>query len=254
MGQYPGDGALLVTVPSINMTEGERATANDTDPDFCCHDGLPWVCVTGEGDAWISCETHEDCRLGETCQERPPTGLNTVWYKFEAPRAPFGEDSTSVSLSTCFTSGSSTDSLLQAFAASDPTSEETACSSLSPIGCSDDVPGCANGGKNGEMCLTNLTPGDTYYVMVAAKTWEAQTTVYTLSVNSPCIAGQDQKPGDHDFDGDADLFDFAAFQACFTGPGPAVVPACCGLFDLDSRDADVDLHDFAHFNGSLNGP
>ena len=152
------------------------------------------------------------------------------------------------------TSGWSSDSLIQAFAVGDPTSEETACNSLSPIGCSDDVLGCASGGRNGEMCLTNLTPGDMYYVMVAAKTQEASGYAYKLSVNSPCSATPGDKPGDHDFDGDVDLHDFAGLQACFTGPGPAQVPECCSLFDLDSRDSDVDIHDFARLKDSLDGP
>ncbi len=58
-------------------------------------------------------------------------------------------------------------------------------------------------------------------------------------------------PGDFDLDGDVDLDDFAAFDACVTGPQGLIEPAC-GLGDLD-RDLDIDLADLAllqlHFTG-----
>jgi RHS repeat-associated protein len=57
--------------------------------------------------------------------------------------------------------------------------------------------------------------------------------------------------GDVDSDTDADLFDFAAFQQCFTESG---VPyeAACDLFDSD-WDLDVDLTDFAVFSAAIAG-
>jgi len=57
--------------------------------------------------------------------------------------------------------------------------------------------------------------------------------------------------GDADGDGDVDLFDYAAYVDCVTGPGGRRADAC-ELFDADG-DGDVDLHDFAplqvHFSG-----
>lgn len=52
-------------------------------------------------------------------------------------------------------------------------------------------------------------------------------------------------PGDYDGDGQADLNDFAYFQACYSGPGGAPPPNCQS-FDFD-RDADIDVADFAYF-------
>jgi probable HAF family extracellular repeat protein len=57
--------------------------------------------------------------------------------------------------------------------------------------------------------------------------------------------------GDSDADGDADLHDFARFQACYAPAGP-VEPAC-HVFDFDN-DNDVDLDDFSVFADSLRGP
>ncbi|MHC4062935.1 MAG: hypothetical protein ACYSUQ_03105 [Planctomycetota bacterium] len=57
--------------------------------------------------------------------------------------------------------------------------------------------------------------------------------------------------GDGDFDGDIDLKDFAAFQACFApGEGPAPLP--CAIHDLDG-DGDVDLDDYVEFYSGLTG-
>jgi len=59
--------------------------------------------------------------------------------------------------------------------------------------------------------------------------------------------------GDLDNDGDADLTDFASFQACFNGPNRAPGQTGCADADLDG-DTDVDLADFGTFQGCFNGP
>ena len=59
-------------------------------------------------------------------------------------------------------------------------------------------------------------------------------------------------PGDCDADGDVDLADYLAFEACFTGPGIAVA-ADCGCADFDS-DADADLADLVAFQAVFTGP
>ncbi|GMU22596.1 MAG: hypothetical protein AMXMBFR13_26810 [Phycisphaerae bacterium] len=60
-------------------------------------------------------------------------------------------------------------------------------------------------------------------------------------------------PADFDRDGDVDLSDFGAFQACYSGPSvPQNDPACQDQ-KLDG-DADVDLSDFGIFQNCLSGP
>ncbi|MCB9867284.1 MAG: S8 family serine peptidase [Phycisphaerales bacterium] len=44
---------------------------------------------------------------------------------------------------------------------------------------------------------------------------------------------------DHDSDGDCDLRDFAAFQACYTGPLASYADPSCSVFDADA-DGDID--------------
>jgi len=60
-------------------------------------------------------------------------------------------------------------------------------------------------------------------------------------------------PGDYDADGDVDLADFAAWDACTTGPGAGPPASMCAIMDIDS-DADVDLADFAEFSTILANP
>jgi hypothetical protein len=59
--------------------------------------------------------------------------------------------------------------------------------------------------------------------------------------------------GDFDLDGDVDLDDFLAFQACFNGPNRPFAQAECGGADFD-HDVDADLADFLTFQGCFNGP
>jgi hypothetical protein len=57
--------------------------------------------------------------------------------------------------------------------------------------------------------------------------------------------------GDYDRDGDVDLDDFAAFQACFSGPAVAYTGDCAKA-DLDT-DSDVDQDDFGVFQRRYSG-
>jgi len=61
---------------------------------------------------------------------------------------------------------------------------------------------------------------------------------------------------DVDFDGDVDQDDFAAFQACFTGSGPATVAGPCICFDhhTGADDPDVDEDDYYAFEACASGP
>ena len=58
-------------------------------------------------------------------------------------------------------------------------------------------------------------------------------------------------PGDDDGDGDVDLADFAAFNACVTGPG-GLADTDCTPFDFD-EDLDVDFADFGSFHLAFTG-
>ena len=60
--------------------------------------------------------------------------------------------------------------------------------------------------------------------------------------------------GDFDHNGALDLFDFAAFQACFTGtPALGSLGPGCFVFDYD-LDTDIDEIDFATWLGNFTGP
>ncbi len=58
--------------------------------------------------------------------------------------------------------------------------------------------------------------------------------------------------GDFDCDGAVDVFDFAAFVACASGPGGGILLDGCETFDFDA-DVDVDLNDFGGFQGIFGG-
>lgn len=69
---------------------------------------------------------------------------------------------------------------------------------------------------------------------------------------TPC-----SKPfADADGDGDVDQADFAAFQACFSGPGVLLTGTNCACFDVDNQvgDSDIDAEDLAAFNNCITGP
>jgi hypothetical protein len=60
------------------------------------------------------------------------------------------------------------------------------------------------------------------------------------------------RTGEYDFDGDIDLDDYAAFEACMTGPGPVDGLCQCRFLDID-HDRDVDLADFAELQQAFTG-
>jgi len=144
-----GDGARPVGLPS--STEGDCVHATDAaaDPGFCCHNG-------GDGSR----------------------GLGTVWFKFIATHD-------SALLHTCNSNAPATDSLLQVFAAGNPTDDASACGSLRVIGCNDDTAGCGSDSTNSRLCLHDLIVGQPYYVLVAAKGAQSLGR-YRLNVSAPC--------------------------------------------------------------------
>ena len=64
-----------------------------------------------------------------------------------------------------------------------------------------------------------------------------------------------QRFGQWDTDGDADMLDFAGLQVCYSGPSPDAQPsaACLSVFDSDC-DGDIDLTDYWRFLDVLSGP
>jgi hypothetical protein len=134
------EGARLMTdvPPSSAETDSGRATESPDDPDFGCYLNNPGA-----------------------------RGLQTVWYKFVATYSTaFLQTCTSNSPPPSEPQG---DSLIGVFAVGDPSTPETQCHSLIPVGCSDDFAGCGSSGKNSKLCLQRLIPGNLYYVMVASK-------------------------------------------------------------------------------------
>ncbi len=190
------EGARLITLPTVVDANTMTATTNQFDPGFCCHTGIPGDPSSGPGDP----------------------AVNTVWFRFVAP-------TDSVFLSTCCSDarpgGDAKDSLVQvlepvdqdrgicadgnpcSIAAQDcvdgSTCEldlEAACNSLVPVACNDDSDTCGCGGVDqptrSQMCVTGLTPGNTYFILVGAKTdvpddnGRTDTGIFALTVTPNC--------------------------------------------------------------------
>lgn len=64
---------------------------------------------------------------------------------------------------------------------------------------------------------------------------------------------QHDNTGDFDLDGDVDLLDAAALQACFSSPSGFSVPADCALGDAN-EDGNVDLADYRQVQALHSGP
>jgi hypothetical protein len=75
--------------------------------------------------------------------------------------------------------------MLQVFRAANPAMEEAACASLEVIGCNDDYPGCGADEGNSSICVTNLTVGETYYILLASS-FAFYLGPYRISIESPC--------------------------------------------------------------------
>lgn len=148
-------GARPIPVPGTVFNENGFATENPADPVFCCHGHQPGG-----------------------------SGLGTIWFRFVAPGS-------QVELDTCRSGSPAFDSMLQVFAVGDDSTPQTACASLTLLGCNDDDPACDARPENSRICLTGLTAGETYYVMLATKS-DADRGRYAIEARTTCTV---QPPG-----------------------------------------------------------
>ncbi len=219
------EGALAIPVPGSKSTSNLKATESILDSGFCCNTGTG-VCV-GEPDAGAPCIVNTDCQSGQ-CSERTDDpgapALGTIWFKFVQGAG------TSAGISTCTSNAPALDSVLQVFEANDNTTQRTACDSLTVIGCNDDTVNCGSSNRNSRVCLRNLTPGKTYYIMLGAKT-DTRRGNYTVTISTSCAGGSpasDPVPNDYCRNATAitDLtpndplvVPFAIGRFCLSGPG-----------------------------------
>ena len=108
------------------------------------------------------------------CCSPESTGSGPLWFKFIATHD-------SIQINTC-ESDPEGDSLINLFAVGDSTSGQTECQTLSLIGCGDD--GCSSSGRHSNLCVSGLTPGATYYIMLASKTPEDK-GIHQIQFKSP---------------------------------------------------------------------
>ncbi len=127
-------------------------TSNDHDTSFSPSFGDPILCCNRDF-------THQRAQA-------------PMWFKFVATH-------TSARISSCNSDLSlDKDTLLQVYRVTDPTNP---CSGLHAIACNDDA-GC---GKLADLCVTGLTPGNLYVVVLGSKS-SADYGVFRLDIQSPC--------------------------------------------------------------------
>ena len=165
-----GSSALEVGADGTTFFGNNGATESATDPGFCCNANAPGA-----------------------------AGYGSVWFKFVATDE-------SVQIDTCY-SDPAGDSLVNVFSVGDPTDEVSACQSLTLIACGDN--GCSNSGRHSLFCADGLTPGATYYIMLASKTPEAKGT-HLLELKSPCQCAAVFPSGDCNLNGQPDGCDLIA--------------------------------------------
>jgi hypothetical protein len=153
-----GRGAVLVEADSSTFFSNAAATESKYGEWFCLAEG-----------------------------EISTLGVGTMWFKFVATDA-------SATIST-INSEPAGDSLVQVFAANDATNDETACATLQPIDCGDDVRGCEVMSNHARFCVRGLVPGNVHYVVVASK-GRYDKGSHQLEILSPCTAGTDDCDAD----------------------------------------------------------
>jgi hypothetical protein len=244
-GAYCAEGAQVCPFNACLRREGQCHDVHDgvgcSDPfccsnvckqdPWCCHVDWDRLCVAAADELCIHSTSHDHCTdtngsrsaleigahsttfFGNTgatedrsdpgfcCNADAPgaTGFGSVWFKFVATDV-------SVQIDTC-QSDPAGDSLVNVFSVGDPTDEVSACQSLTLIACGDN--GCSNSGRHSLFCADGLTPGATYYIMLASKTPEAKGT-HLLELKSPCQCAAVFPSGDCNLNGQPDGCDLIA--------------------------------------------
>jgi hypothetical protein len=163
---------------------------------------------------------------------------------------------TTAGIHTCTSNSPALDSILQVFEASDHSSPLAECNSLIPIACNDDFAGCSSTGRNSRVCLRNLTPGETYYIIVAAKT-DARRGQFIVSIATSCSGATEDcgscPAGQVEFIDPPDGVVDARIPHKLNGPhaplgirsftvsGPSAAPARCWWFCESDPDSNVDI-------------
>jgi len=232
----PGYGALPIEMNSTTVINLDH-TSSVGDPGFCCSTPTPGE--RGAGTVWFKfvAPPNGECdggdRDGLFCDPNAEDPDNTI---DGCPAGVCLSLPSSVELDTCcsvpFEDSPADDSLIQVFAVDDLDrglcadgitscsvsaqdcadgstcvfDEQTACQNLMPIACSDDNEDCdcygyVNSPKLSKVCVTDLIPGDTYYVMMGPKDevddWvQLHLGVYTLRISSPCSLAIPPLPND----------------------------------------------------------
>jgi len=148
--------AAPLAINSVTAATNRRATTSVSNPGYCC---APIPGLPGSPPLGFS------------------RGIRGIWFKFVAPES-------SVRIHTCDSDPPASDSLLAIHRVENADTTESSCDSLVMIACSNNATTCDTGTLS-DLCVDGLTPGETYYVQLAAQS-EEFVGVYRLSVESPC--------------------------------------------------------------------
>ncbi len=166
-------------------------------------------------DPAFSCHNDPDFNNGR--------GFGSVWVNFVATETGL------LRASTCRSVAPADDSLLAVYRVNG------SCANLVPVGCSDDVDGCIEStGFGSDICLSGLTPGQTYAIQLAAWT-EQDRGNYILDLSS---AGCAPIPGDNCADaiaigdGTFNYFTLGENNTRANTDGPALPASCDEGFGL----------------------
>lgn len=165
----------------------------------------------------------------------PQIGFGSLWYKFVAT-------DTSARLNTDNSPTPADDSQISVYAVQtfDP------CNTLSFLACSEDE----GVGLLSDLCVQNLTVGNTYYVMLTAFS-PATVGPYELELECPCPCTPVVQccVGDADQNGAIDGRDVGAMVDAIVNPPAACSPEAC-KFD-PNLDGHINLDDIPGFVGLL---
>jgi len=170
--------ALLIDATGTTVFGNSAAEQPTSDPSFSCRLGAEALCSSGPR-AGLACQTSNDCPQGDCRQDllTDQRVFHTVWFRFRATAE-------SAAVSLCG-SDPGLDSVVQVFSVGDDSDASTACATLTSIACKDDSPACSDTQRHGRTCVTELQPGELYYIAVGSKRLE-DGGLHKLTLRSPC--------------------------------------------------------------------